>query len=574
MDQVVWTDLIIVGTLIWLGYMGARLIGRFNLPAVTGFLLVGIAVGPHGLGLLSQDLLHKIAFAEPIALGLIVFLIGESLTRKMLARHHWSFWLTSALNLALPAIFVAIAVSLVAPGSTIVIWLLAVIGISGAPATVMAVISEVQGRGRGCDSLLGNAALDNIAAVVLYAAVTPFLLLSVRIHQSMGDALMQTGKQIGGALVLGIVAGFLLAKLLERVFKEGEMLALGLTNVLLVVAAGEALGVSSLLAALVAGITVATLEESRNTRERIFLSLRTIEYPVYIIFFTLAGAHLEIGAVTAAGLVAVAYIVARSLGKFLAGFVGSLAARYPLRQSAWFGLGMLPQAGVAVGLALDAANVFPDAGPTVNAVVLASMVLFEVVGPVLTKRAVACLMEHEETEQAEEGALVCPERLILVPVSRALTPDRLAQTLDVAVPEVGDCPPTIVLSHVITPGRAYTVAAELANAERLLERLADSVTKRGLTVDTRLVRARSLERGIARLVEEVGAHMVVLGAPLAKTALGGVSPLRTKQHRVLDALDVPVLIVPHEDSGAVAVPTPQPTRSAERPDGAGLADEE
>jgi len=546
--ETVWLDLVIVGTLVWLGYMGARLIGRFKLPAVTGFLLVGVALGPHGLGLLSLDLLHKLGFAEPIALGLIVFLIGEELTRKMLARHHWSFWLTSVLNLILPGLLVALAVNMVMPDQPAYAWLLAVIAISGAPATVMAVISEMNAKGRGCDTLLGSSALDNIATVVLYSAVTPFLLLSLKIHESFGGALLEVGKEVGGAILLGIVSGVLLAKLLERVFADGEILALGLTNVLLVVAAAEAIGVSSLLAPLVAGITVASVEERRNTRERIFQALRTIEYPVYIIFFTLAGAHLELGSIVNGGLLALAYILARSIGKFIAGFSGSLAAGYSAGDSAWFGLGMLPQAGVAVGLALNAAQVFPEIGATVNAVVLAAIIVFEIIGPVLTKKAVECTLEMEETEVEAESGLVCPERIILLPVSRMLTPERLMRTVDVAVPQ-SDCPPTIVLSHIVTPSRAYTIAESIQQAQRSLDTLAEAVQERGYMVDTRLVRARSLERGIAARVDEVHPHMVVLGAPLNRSSITARSPLRTAQHRVLDALDVPVLIVPGEDSG-------------------------
>ncbi len=122
-----------------------------------------------------------------------------------------------------------------------------------------------------------------------------------------------------------------------------------------------------------------------------------MEYPVYIIFFTLAGAHLELAAVLTAGGLAIAYIAARSAGKFLAGFAGGLAAHYDVRQSAWLGLGMLPQAGVAVGLGLAASQTFPEAGPTVNAVILAAIVFFEVVGPVLTTRAVSYTLAPEPT---------------------------------------------------------------------------------------------------------------------------------------------------------------------------------
>lgn len=543
MQETVWLDLVIVGSLIALGYLGARLTTRIHLPSVTGFLLVGIAAGPHGLGLLSSELMHTIAFAEPLALGVIVFLIGEQLTRKMLQRHDGSFWLASVLNIVLPGVLVALALWLIRPDEPVVVWLLAIIAISGAPATVMAIISELGARSRACDTMLGASALDSVFTVVAYSVAAPFLMLSLKIHATLGEALLDTAAQVGGGLLLGVAGGLALAQLLKRVFKDGELLALGLVTVLLVVASAEALGFSSLLAALTAGVVAATVEERRGDRERVFRSLRTVEYPVYIIFFTLAGAHLELAAVVAAGGLAIAYIAARSAGKFIAGFAGGLAARYDLRQSAWIGLGMLPQAGVAVGLGLAAAQTFPEAGPTVNAVILAAIVFFEVIGPVLTTRAVSCTLET--TPAAADGeADACGSRTFLLPVSAALPAKRLLNTIEAAGCD-GGCRPTIVLAHIMPPERARHSGDALASAESHLSSLAEAVRAEGYAVKTTVRTSRTLDRGVALLAAEFDADLVAMGAPLRGPRTGpGLSPLRSTQHRVLDALDIPVLIVP------------------------------
>ena len=543
MQETVWLDLVIVGSLIALGYLGARLTTRIHLPSVTGFLLVGIAAGPHGLGLLSSELMHTIAFAEPLALGVIVFLIGEQLTRKMLQRHDGSFWLASVLNIVLPGVLVALALWLIRPDEPVVVWLLAIIAISGAPATVMAIISELGARSRACDTMLGASALDSVFTVVAYSVAAPFLMLSLKIHATLGEALLDTAAQVGGGLLLGVAGGLALAQLLKRVFKDGELLALGLVTVLLVVASAEALGFSSLLAALTAGVVAATVEERRGDRERVFRSLRTVEYPVYIIFFTLAGAHLELAAVVAAGGLAIAYIAARSAGKFIAGFAGGLAARYDLRQSAWIGLGMLPQAGVAVGLGLAAAQTFPEAGPTVNAVILAAIVFFEVIGPVLTTRAVSCTLETAPAA-ADGEADACGSRTFLLPVSAALPAKRLLNTIEAAGCD-GGCRPTIVLAHIMPPERARHSGDALASAESHLSSLAEAVRAEGYAVKTTVRTSRTLDRGVALLAAEFDADLVAMGAPLRGPRTGpGLSPLRSTQHRVLDALDIPVLIVP------------------------------
>lgn len=551
MDHAVWLDLLVVGTLIGLGYLGARLTSRLRLPSVTGFLLVGIVAGPHGLGLLSEDLMATLGFAEPLALGVIVFLIGQQLTREVLATHHRSFWLTSVLDIVLPGVLVALAVHLVAPGDPVTVWLLAIIAVSGAPATVMAIISEMRAKSRACDTLLGSSALDSIVTVVLYAAAAPFLMLSLKIHETVGEAMFHTAQQVGGALVLGLLAGLVLSRVLRHVFREGELLALGLVTVLLVVAAAQVLGFSALLAPLVAGITTATAEGRRGDPGRVFRSLRTVEYPVYIIFFTLAGAHLELAAALAAGLVAVAYITARSTGKFVAGMAGALAAGYTTKQAAWVGLGMLPQAGVAVGLALAAAQAFPESGATVNAVVLAALVFFEVVGPVLTKRAVTCTLEPVNTPGGPGKAETCDARTVLMPVSGALPAERLLNTLAAAGRGTDGCRPAVLLAHIIVPGRAISSGDAFRIAERHLAGLAATVRAQGYDVDTTVRTARSLDRGIARIVRERDVHLVAMGAPLRGSRSGpGLSPLRTAHHRVLDSLDVPVLIVPLPEQDA------------------------
>jgi len=543
MQETAWLDLVIIGSLIALGYLGARITTRLHLPSVTGFLLVGIAAGPHGFGLLTAELMHTIAFAEPLALGVIVFLIGEQLTQKMLRRHDGSFWLASVLNIVLPGVLVALVLWWLVPDQPAVVWLLAIIAVSGAPATIMAIISELGAKSRACNLMLGASALDTVFTVVAYSVVAPFLMLSLNIHATVGDALLDTAAQVGGGLVMGALGGLALARLLKRIFKDGELLALGLVTVLLVVASAEALGFSSLLAALTAGMVVATIEERRGDRERVFRSLRTVEYPVYIIFFTLAGAHLELAAVLAAGGLAIAYIVARSLGKFMAGFAGGLASRYAARQSAWIGLGMLPQAGVAVGLGLAAAQTFPEAGATVNAVVLAAIVFFEVVGPVLTKRAIACTLEPEPAEARETDA-ACASRTILMPVSAALPPERLLNTIEATGCGAG-CRPTIVLAHIMPLERARRSTNALSAAEAHLAVLAESVVAEGYTVETTVRAARTLDRGVATLAAEYDADLVAMGAPLRGPRTGpGLSPLRSTQHRVLDALDIPVLIVP------------------------------
>lgn len=543
----IWLELVTLGALVWLGYIGARLASRFHLPSVTGFLLVGIAVGPYGLGLLDIDLLHKIDFVNTLALGLIVFLIGEQLTSKALSRHHWAFWLIAALSVALPAILVGLVVMFVEPGAVQLAWILAAIAMSGAPATVMSLLAETKARGRSCDMLLGVTAFADIATVVAYALVVPLLLAQNGSLPNLGSAGIDAFVEIAGAGALGVLFGLVLGSLLKRTDEGGQLLSLGLTHVLLIVATAQLLGVSPLLAPLVMGITVAVMEERRGSPDRCFNALRTVEYPVYIIFFTLAGAELDVTVIADGGVLMLVYIVARSGGKYLAGFIGGLAGRLSPSDASWFGLGSLPQAGVAVGLALAASQDFPDIGPTITAVVLASIVFFEVVGPLATKKALGHLSCAPETCDLEDDEGSPPRiRTVLVPVSHHWDQARLLHIIN-ATADGADKDSLFVLAHIVGPARGYTEAEAMARGERTLSDLERIAANAGYRVETRLVSARQVEVALASLAEEIAADLVVLGSPSLKQRTGLMRGLvRTPLHRIIDRLDTPVFVVPED----------------------------
>lgn len=549
--------LLVFGLLLWLGYLGARIVARFKLPAVTGFLVMGIVIGPSVLGFLSKNMLHDLEIVEPLALGVIVFLIGEELTTRMLRRHRWPFWFTSILNTLLPAIVVGLAVRMFAPTKPDLAWVLATIAVSGAPATVMAVITEKRARGVMCDTMLGCAALDNIACVLAFSVVVPYLKLTAGVHSSVATALADTGREVLLAIVIGVALGWVLAKLLRRVSDKSEMLALSLTHIVLAVAMAEAVGASALLAPLVAGIVTATFEERRDSRVHAFDALRAVEFPVYILFFTLAGANLRLETLVTGGGLVVVYILARALGKFTAGFAGGLASGYSVGSSSWFGLGMLPQAGVAVGLALSASVTFPVIGDTINAVVLAAIVVFELLGPISTGKAIEKLGTCELVETVET-AQALDRPTVLLPVSYAFSRERLLFLMHMT--SAGRPDARFVLATVVTRERAVTRSEAQRRGQQVLDALAGAGRDAGFDVDTRLVESDNVGVALSALAEDVGAELVVIGSGQERGRLGR-SLLKNRMHRILDELSAPVLVVPERFEPARTVAPAQEVAS-------------
>jgi Kef-type K+ transport system membrane component KefB len=144
------------------------------------------------------------------------------------------------------------------------------------------------------------------------------------------------------------------------------------------------LDVSFLLAGMVAGAIVVNLAKHHS---RPFHEIERIEWPFIVFFFVLAGASLRLDSLYDIGLIGLAYLVLRTLARVLGGWIGGIAVDAPILHRRWIGLALIPQAGVALGMALVAANHFPQLGETLLAVTVGTTIVFEVAGPYFTQRA-------------------------------------------------------------------------------------------------------------------------------------------------------------------------------------------
>ena len=149
------------------------------------------------------------------------------------------------------------------------------------------------------------------------------------------------------------------------------------------------------MACAVAGLITAAREETIPRSDHTACSaLRPLEHLVYVLFFVFAGTEIVFGHLTAAGVIALVYILGRSLGKIAAAVVGGIRTKRSMPASLRFGAALLPQAGVVVGLALDAGARFPYVGADIVAVVLAALIVFEFVGPVAVQKALLSAAER------------------------------------------------------------------------------------------------------------------------------------------------------------------------------------
>ncbi|MEA1989543.1 MAG: cation:proton antiporter, partial [Pseudomonadota bacterium] len=342
------TILITFGGLFMIGLV-ADLLGRHTpLPRVTLLILTGVIIGPSALDWLPNFIHQWFPVLTDIALAMIGFMLGQNLTKQKLT------------SMGRPIIGISVSVMIMTAGLTFIslmllgapielALILAGIAPATAPAPVVDVTQQMNAKGPFTDTLLGIVAVDDAWGMLLFS----ILLVIASIAVGNGDALhsLYSGVwEISGALLLGVVLGFPMAYLTSHLYpgKSSQAEVLGL--VLLCAGLAEWLGVSYILSAMVMGIVVANF--TRHHRHRAFHEIETFEWPLLILFFLLAGASLKLDALLEVGVLGLAYILFRVLGRISGSFLGAKWAHCQHKRYHWMGLAMLPHAGVPIGMAL------------------------------------------------------------------------------------------------------------------------------------------------------------------------------------------------------------------------------
>lgn len=374
--------LLVVGVLLLAGVAAEALSRRVHLPRVTLLVLLGVLVGPGALDVLPPAQEQWFPVAATVALVMIGFLVGGEFTLDRLRDQG-----REVVGIAVVQALVTAAVvgtGLLALGfSTSLALPLAGLAAATAPASTYAVVKAHGRKGWLSRTVIGVVAIDDVITIVLFS----LLLTVATVLAGSGAALDLLGTaswEIGGALLVAVALGVPAAYLTGRL-EPGEPTreeALGVVLVLAGVAVW--LGVSFLFAAVALGALVANLA---THHERPFREIENLEWPVMVVFFVLAGAELRLDDLTAAGLLGAAYLVLRSLGKVGGGAVAARIAGGPDARPGWLGVILLPQAGVALGLALLAAERLPGVGDRLLAVVVATTVVFELIGTALARIA-------------------------------------------------------------------------------------------------------------------------------------------------------------------------------------------
>ena len=388
--------LLLLGIAVFSGTVGARLFQKLRIPQVVGYIVIGLILGGSVLKLIDIDLVMSLSPLNMFALGIIGFTIGGELKFDLFKRYGKQFVIILIAEGVSAFLAVGILTGLGAylfthnlNQSAALGVLLGAISSATAPAATVDVLWEYKTRGILTRTILAVVALDDGLALLLYGFAASLAAVLVGSgHSSWAANLLMPFWEILGAVALGVGIGVILAFIARRVNDSEKVLAFAVASILLGVGLSAILNVEAILTAMAIGTTMVNLLPRRS--KDVFAIVARFAPPIYVLFFVLVGARLEISNVPLWIIaLAVIYVFARSLGKISGAWFGAYISRSPEMVRKYLGICLFSQAGVAVGLSILASERFGGSiGQAIILIVTSTTFLVQIIGPPLVKLGV------------------------------------------------------------------------------------------------------------------------------------------------------------------------------------------
>ena len=383
---------LLFGLIVLAGTFGSRLAQKFHIPQVVGCIMVGILLGDI-FDVITTATIENLKPFTMFALGIIGFMIGGELRSDVFKKYGKQFFIILFSQGIGAFLLVAIGASWVAWFFTGSLETSIAMGIvfgaiasATAPAATVNVLWEYKTRGPLTAAVLAIVALDDGLALILYrCAATGAQALMGTNHQSVAGTTFLLFGEILGSILLGFILGVLLFYLLRFVKSNDKILAFSIGSLLLIVGVSMIYEIDPILPAMTFGITIANVARRRS--KGLFELVKRFSPPIYTAFFVLAGAHMKFGQITGWILIMIlVYTLCRVLGKVAGSWFGAKISDAPAVVRKYLGICLLPQAGVAIGLAILAGEQFnAELAPVIIMVVMTATFLMEILGPMCVK---------------------------------------------------------------------------------------------------------------------------------------------------------------------------------------------
>lgn len=384
------------------GLIFNRIVKKFNLPNVTGYLLAGLLIGPYVLDLFPSEAVAEMSLVTNTALGFIAFSIGGSFNIANIKAIGGKVLVITLLEACTASLFVILAVLLFRFPVPVAL-ALGAIAAATAPATTLLVARQYHADGPVTRMLLPVVALDDAVCIILFSILTSIAaVIENGTELSIAEMILDPLREIGLSLVLGAGLGLVVA-LCSRAFKSrANRIAVIVCSVFLCVSLADKWGLSALLVCMMNSAVMVNV--SKENDKMLDVCDRWTP-PLFLLFFVISGAQLNLSVLPQIGLVGIIYLLARSLGKYVGATTGSTIVKTDKNIRKYLGLTLLPQEGVAIAMSQMVTGVLPAYGEQIRAVILSATLVYELTGPLISKLALTKAGEIQKPERKHKKAV-------------------------------------------------------------------------------------------------------------------------------------------------------------------------
>lgn len=380
--------IIAIGIMMIVGFLMTRITKKLHLPNVTAYIVAGILIGPFCFGLIPKQVVEGMDFISDIALAFIAFSTGEFFKINVIKKNGPRVIIITLFEALLASILVFILTYFIFRLPLAFSIVLAALASATAPASTMMTIRQTGSHGSFVETLLQVVALDDIVALLAYS-----IAIAVAKGGSDGFGVLDVFKTLGinvAVLILGGVFGVIMKLMMPKRRTTDNRLIISLAILFLFCGVCALLDISPLLGCMSMGMVYTNIAED----DKLFRQLGYFSPPILLLFFVRSGANFDLSALvskTSFGaipliVIGICYFIVRIIGKYGGAYLGSLITKSEKRVRNYLGLALIPQAGVAIGLAALGARILGgETGLALNTIILASSVLYELIGPAAGK---------------------------------------------------------------------------------------------------------------------------------------------------------------------------------------------
>lgn len=383
--------IISVAVMLIAGYVMSRLTKKLKLPNVTGYIIAGILIGPYCINIIPANVAEGMSFLADIALAFIAFSTGEFFKMSTLKKNGGKNIVITVFEALLASIVVFLvmyfALGLSLPFSIV----LGALAAATAPASTMMTIRQTNSKGDFVDTLLQVVALDDVVGLVAFSVAIAVATASLAGTVTAGNVLLPIVYNIV-AFVVGGLLGFLLKLLISKRSTDNRLI-IAVATIFGFCGICSFMDVSPLLGCMAMG----TMYMNTSGDDKLFKQLNYFSPPILLLFFVRSGVNFKLDALVSTGesvggvsllVIGIVYFFVRILGKYGGSFLGCLVTKKDKKVRNYLGLALIPQAGVAIGLAtLASRTIGGNTGSALETIILASSVLYELIGPACAKLA-------------------------------------------------------------------------------------------------------------------------------------------------------------------------------------------